>query len=74
LPPGTWIREGVYLMEFSHGIGERYGDAPLASPNEMGVMRHFGATEGIVFLDLETTGLTGGTGCSITSFTYVGTD
>ncbi|MDR1885054.1 MAG: ribonuclease H-like domain-containing protein [Synergistaceae bacterium] len=62
LPEGSWVRDGVYMMEFRHRIGELYGTAPLDSPDEMEVMRHFGATGGTVFLDLETTGLSGGTG------------
>lgn len=62
LPNGRWVRDGVYLMEFSHRIGERHGSDPLLSPNDMNVMRAFGATGETVFLDLETTGLAGGTG------------
>jgi uncharacterized protein YprB with RNaseH-like and TPR domain len=62
LPEGRWVRDGVYLMEFSRRIGSPYGGAPLESPDGMSVMRHFGAAGRTVFLDLETTGLTGGTG------------
>jgi uncharacterized protein YprB with RNaseH-like and TPR domain len=62
LPAGRWISDGVYLMEFSRRIGSPHGSSPLESPDEMSVMRHFGASGKTVFLDLETTGLTGGTG------------
>ncbi|MDR3355323.1 MAG: ribonuclease H-like domain-containing protein [Synergistaceae bacterium] len=62
LPKGKWIMDGVYLMEFSRRIGSPHGGSPLESPDEMSVMRRFGTAGKTVFLDLETTGLTGGTG------------
>jgi uncharacterized protein YprB with RNaseH-like and TPR domain len=49
-------------MERSFRFGDIYGRSPLANPNEMEVMRRFGADGEVIFLDLETTGLSGGAG------------
>jgi uncharacterized protein YprB with RNaseH-like and TPR domain len=62
LPEGSWIRDGVYLMEFSRRIGEKHGRDRLARPDGTASMRCFGARNEVVFLDLETTGLSGGVG------------
>ena len=62
LPPGEWVDEGVYRISRRYRLGMPHGQHPLLSPDEMPVMRTFGATNRIVFLDLETTGLAGGTG------------
>lgn len=62
LPTGDWIAEGVYRLESRYRFSEPFGNAPLRAPDEIAVMRAFGATGRIVFLDLETTGLSGGTG------------
>lgn len=62
LPEGRWLDDGVYLVESTHRPDEKYGHSPLGSPDEMEIMRRLGATGRAVFLDLETTGLAGGTG------------
>lgn len=62
LPEGRWAAEGVYCTEYFYDTEEAYGNAALGRPEEMSVMRRFGASETLVFLDLETTGLSGGTG------------
>ena len=62
LPAGRWHDDGVYLIESAYRPDEKYGHSPLGSPDGMEVMRRFGATGRTVFLDLETTGLAGGTG------------
>lgn len=62
LPEGRWIERGVYCSEDRFALGEFYGAARLDPQGESGVMRRFGASGPIVFLDLETTGLSGGTG------------
>ena len=49
-------------MESAFKIGGAYGAAPLADPERMEVMRRVGAGGPAVFLDLETTGLSGGAG------------
>lgn len=62
LPPGRWVDDGVYLIENSYRIGAPHGAEPLRSPDETQVMSELGATGRTVFLDLETTGLSGGAG------------
>ncbi|MDR1916476.1 MAG: ribonuclease H-like domain-containing protein [Synergistaceae bacterium] len=62
LPSGSWIADGVFCMESLYSIGSHYGAGILGNPDEMEIMRHFGASGVTVFLDLETTGLAGGTG------------
>ena len=62
LPDGNWISKGVYRIEYSYRLGDTYGNFPLLAPETMRVMRRVGARGGIVFLDLETTGLSGGAG------------
>lgn len=62
LPDGRWVDDGVYRMDFSFEFGKPYGKSPLFCPDGMTIMKHFGAREPVVFLDLETTGLAGGSG------------
>ncbi|MDR1651433.1 MAG: ribonuclease H-like domain-containing protein, partial [Synergistaceae bacterium] len=62
LPAGEWLRRGVYKMERFYKIGCKYGRGSLGNPDEMEVMGHLGASGDVVFLDLETTGLSGGAG------------
>lgn len=62
LPEGRWVADGVYQMESCFEVGKAYGTVLFERPEEMRVMRRFGASESLVFLDLETTGLAGGTG------------
>ncbi|MDR3255703.1 MAG: ribonuclease H-like domain-containing protein [Synergistaceae bacterium] len=61
LPEGIWVDEGVYRMERRYGFGA-HGRKALDRPEAMEVMSAFGARGSVVFLDLETTGLAGGTG------------
>ena len=63
LPEGRWIARGVYRMEREFEYGRWYGKKMLASPEESGrVLCHWGGNAAPVFLDTETTGLSGGTG------------
>lgn len=62
LPEGGWIADGVYCTELRFKIGEPYGAVLFERPERMRIMRSFGAAEALIFLDLETTGLAGGTG------------
>lgn len=63
LPAGEWIAEGVYRIRHSYPCKTLIGNAPLADEEApMDHLEHWGATEPSLFLDLETTGLAGGTG------------
>jgi uncharacterized protein YprB with RNaseH-like and TPR domain len=62
LPDGRWVEDGVYRMESEREIGSRHGTRPLDCPDRLPIMKNFGATDRACFLDLETTGLAGGTG------------
>ena len=63
LPEGRWIARGVYRMEREFAYGRWYGKKMLASPAESGrALCHWGGDPVPVFLDTETTGLSGGTG------------
>lgn len=62
LPEGGWIDDGVYRIDSLYEIGSPHGDKTLDLPESAQAMRHFGAAGQIIFLDLETTGLSGGTG------------
>jgi uncharacterized protein YprB with RNaseH-like and TPR domain len=62
LPEGTWVSEGVYRIENARRLNEQYGGSVLGDPCCMDIMRRFGSNGNVVFLDLETTGLSGGTG------------
>lgn len=63
LPGGEWIARGVYRMERTFEYGRYYGKRELESPRESGrLLAPWGGSEVPVFLDTETTGLSGGTG------------
>ncbi|MDR0765271.1 MAG: ribonuclease H-like domain-containing protein [Synergistaceae bacterium] len=62
LPAGTWISDGVYRVETLREIGGVPENGGLANPEEYNALREMGAGERLSFLDLETTGLSGGTG------------
>jgi len=63
LPLGEWTARGVYRMERVIPYGRRYGKGTLEDPTPSGeILRHWGAGASPVYLDLETTGLSGGTG------------
>jgi uncharacterized protein YprB with RNaseH-like and TPR domain len=62
LPGGTWISDGVYRVETLHEIGGSPENGGLENPEEGNALREMGAGERLSFLDLETTGLSGGTG------------
>lgn len=62
LPRGQWIADGVFLTKERFALGARYGRGLLERPEDARAMQALGAKEPLVFLDLETTGLSGGTG------------
>lgn len=64
LPPGgEWISSGVYLLESVQPLGEPFGTFDMtALPSASGRLSPWGAASPPCFLDLETTGLAGGTG------------
>ena len=63
LPEGEWIARGVYRMERRFRSGSAYGRNVLTPPQESGAaLKPWGGSECPVFLDTETTGLSGGTG------------
>jgi uncharacterized protein YprB with RNaseH-like and TPR domain len=62
LPPGGWISKGVYLTENFYKMGSAYGRFELGNPESMEIMSLLGTNGSPVFLDLETTGLSGGAG------------
>jgi uncharacterized protein YprB with RNaseH-like and TPR domain len=63
LPDGKWLEEGVYLVEESFPLSRHHGKVLLKDLSGAAqVLSEWGATENAVFLDLETTGLAGGTG------------
>ena len=63
LPDGEWIARGVYRMERRFPYGTAYGKNVLAPPQESGAaLSPWGGSYCPVFLDTETTGLSGGTG------------
>jgi uncharacterized protein YprB with RNaseH-like and TPR domain len=62
LPNGLWVDDGVYRVESSYRFGGRHGRKILDRAEDMEIMRIFGACGSVVFLDIETTGLTGGAG------------
>jgi len=61
LPGGSWVDDGVYRVERRHEFGT-HGRRAFERPEAMEVMGVLGARGSVVFLDLETTGLAGGTG------------
>ncbi|MDR1134312.1 MAG: ribonuclease H-like domain-containing protein [Synergistaceae bacterium] len=62
LPGGTWISGGVYRVETLHEIGGAPESGGLENPEEDNALGEMGAGERLLFLDLETTGLSGGAG------------
>lgn len=63
LPEGEWVERGVYRMTRDFVYGEHYGKNRLLSPCESGRALELWGGSGVpVFLDTETTGLSGGTG------------
>ena len=63
LPEGEWTARGVYRMERRFRYGSAYGRNVLTHPGESGAaLALWGGSECPVFLDTETTGLSGGTG------------
>jgi uncharacterized protein YprB with RNaseH-like and TPR domain len=62
LPVGMWISDGVYRVETLHEIGGVPENGGLENPEDDNALREMGAGERLLFLDLETTGLSGGTG------------
>lgn len=63
LPEGEWTARGVYRMERRFRYGSAYGKNVLTHPGESGAaLKLWGGSECPVFLDTETTGLSGGTG------------
>lgn len=62
LPGGSWVDDGVYRVDSRYRIGSSHGLRVIETPEFAEAMCHFGASGPIIFLDLETTGLSGGTG------------
>jgi len=64
LPPqGEWVCRGVYRTERNFAWGKPYGRQTLQNPKlTTQTLKEFGAEGTPVYLDLETTGLSGGTG------------
>ena len=63
LPKGEWTARGVYRMEHVLPYGRQYGHGTLEDPRPTAkVLEPWGAHSNCVYLDLETTGLSGGTG------------
>lgn len=63
LPAGEWVERGVYRTETIVPYGRTYGSSIFSQPEQnLHLLKEWGAGERSVFLDLETTGLSGGTG------------
>lgn len=63
LPDGEWIDDGVYRTEFVVPYGKTFGSRRFENPQDKArLLKPWGAANTSVFLDLETTGLAGGTG------------
>lgn len=62
LPDGEWISDGVYKIVNRYPIGSSFCGTAIVSPDALPSMIELGATARSFFLDLETTGLSGGTG------------
>lgn len=63
LPEGEWISRGVYRMERDIPYGRRYGHNPLADTSKSGeILSLWRGMKRSVYLDLETTGLSGSKG------------
>jgi uncharacterized protein YprB with RNaseH-like and TPR domain len=60
---GEWIESGVYVFESLHPLEEPFGHTDLSAlPSASSRLSPWGAASPPCFLDLETTGLAGGTG------------
>ena len=63
LPPGEWLDQGVYLCEHSVSLSSRHGKVNLQNVRgAIKTLAPWGAAEEATLLDVETTGLAGGTG------------
>lgn len=63
LPEGEWVARGVYRMVRDFEYGRYYGRRRLESPRGSGrELTRWGGDATPVFIDTETTGLSGGTG------------
>ena len=63
LPEGNWIHKGVYLITKTFPLPYRHGDVLLEKISQSALTLEPWGVKGIpVFLDLETTGLAGGSG------------
>ncbi len=63
LPPGEWLDQGVYLCEHSISLSSRHGKVSLQNVRgAIKTLAPWGAAEEATLLDVETTGLAGGTG------------
>jgi len=63
LPQGRWTARGVYRIESEVAYGSSYGSHIFRNPqNHALLLKPWGAHSTSVFIDLETTGLSGGTG------------
>lgn len=63
LPDGEWISRGVYRMERTVAYGRKYGSRALENPEaSSATLKPWGAHPTCVYLDLETTGLSGNLG------------
>lgn len=63
LPEGEWADSGVYRVELEIPYGKPFGSRVFENPEEKaGSLKPWGARDVSVFLDLETTGLSGSQG------------
>lgn len=63
LPDGEWLYRGVYRIEQRLPYGRRYGNCTLENPSQRAyVLKPWGGHLSGVYLDLETTGLSGNAG------------
>lgn len=63
LPDGQWLDDGVFLVEERFPLSGKHGTISLKDVyGAEEILHEWGATSSPVFLDLETTGLAGGTG------------
>jgi len=63
LPDGQWLDDGVFFVEERFPLSGKHGTISLKDVyGAEEILHEWGATSSPVFLDLETTGLAGGTG------------
>lgn len=63
LPDGGWVSRGVYRIERTIPYGKTYGNSEFENPEKYAaILAPWGAAKSCVYLDLETTGLSRGTG------------